>query len=88
MALRPPIFSPASRTRSRILILENHDDFGGHAKRNEFHGGRLLIGYGGTQSIAGPKLYSAEAKGLFKDLGIEVERFEKYFDQNFLLRAG
>ena len=24
---------------SRILILENHDDFGGHAKRNEFHQG-------------------------------------------------
>src|SRR4051794_23551735 len=22
--------------RSRILILDNHDDFGGHAKRNEF----------------------------------------------------
>jgi spermidine dehydrogenase len=26
---------------ARILILDNHDDFGGHAKRNEFHlGGR------------------------------------------------
>ena len=22
---------------ARILVLENHDDFGGHAKRNEFH---------------------------------------------------
>ena len=22
---------------SRILLLDNHDDFGGHAKRNEFH---------------------------------------------------
>jgi len=41
---------------ARILILDNHDDFGGHAKRNEFQvGDRFLIGYGGTQSIAGPK---------------------------------
>jgi spermidine dehydrogenase len=75
--------------KARVLILDNHDDFGGHAKRNEFHAaGRLLIGYGGTQSIAGPKLYSAEAKGLFKDVGIEVERFEKYYDQQFFSSRG
>jgi spermidine dehydrogenase len=75
--------------KARVLILENHDDFGGHAKRNEFSaGGRLLIGYGGTQSIAGPRLYSVEAKGLFKDLGIEVERFEKYYDQNYFSSRG
>ena len=38
--------------QSKILILDNHDDFGGHAKRNEFQAGnRLLLGYGGTQSI-------------------------------------
>src|SRR5262245_46324288 len=30
---------------ARILILDNHDDFGGHAKRNEFTlDGRLFIG--------------------------------------------
>ncbi len=75
--------------KSRILILDNHDDFGGHAKRNEFHsGGRLLIGYGGTQSIAGPQLYSSQAKALFSDLGIEVARFEKYFDRQFFESRG
>ena len=38
---------------ARILILDNHDDFGGHAKRNEFQvGGRKIIGYGGSQSFA------------------------------------
>jgi spermidine dehydrogenase len=37
----------------RVLILDNHDDFGGHAKRNEFiHEGRTFIGYGGTMGIA------------------------------------
>ena len=70
--------------QAKILVLENHDDFGGHAKRNEFHSGdRLIIGYGGTQTITGPNLYSAQAKQLLKDLGIEVKRFEKYYDQKF-----
>jgi spermidine dehydrogenase len=69
---------------AKILILENHDDFGGHARRNEFHTDkRMLIGYGGTQSIAGPKLYSSQAKGLFQDLGIDVQKFYKYYDQDF-----
>ena len=75
--------------KARVLILDNHDDFGGHAKRNEFqHGDRLLLGYGGTQSIAGPKLYSAEAKGLFRDLSIEPERFTKYYDTKFFSSRG
>jgi spermidine dehydrogenase len=75
--------------KARILILDNHDDFGGHAKRNEFQqGGRLLLGYGGTQSIAGPELYSAEAKGLFRDLGIAPERFTKYYDTKFFSSRG
>jgi len=67
---------------ARILVLDNHDDFGGHAKRNEFrHDGRLLIGYGGTQSIDGPAGYSAEAAGLLRDVGIDVQRFYTAFDQ-------
>jgi len=74
---------------AKILVLENHDDFGGHAKRNEFHSGdRLIIGYGGTQTITGPNLYSAQAKQLFKDLGIEVKRFETYYDKNFYKSRG
>jgi spermidine dehydrogenase len=69
--------------QSKILIVDNHDDFGGHAKRNEFHDGqRLLIGYGGTQSLEAPHRYSKEAFGLLQELGIEVDRFYKYFDQN------
>jgi len=57
---------------TRILILENHDDFGGHAKRNEFHlGGRMLLSNGGTVSIDSPTPYSAEADSLLKELGID-----------------
>jgi spermidine dehydrogenase len=72
---------------TRVLILDNHDDFGGHAKRNEFRSrGRLLLGYGGTQSIEAPARYSREARQLLQDLGIEMQRFYHYFDQE-LFRA-
>src|SRR5262249_30888732 len=37
---------------AKVLILDNHDDFGGHAKRNEFHyNGRMLALNGGTLNI-------------------------------------
>lgn len=77
-------FRKEAGPKARILILENHDDFGGHARRNEFHvGDRMILGYGGTQSIAGPGAYSKEAKGLLQELGIDVERFRKYYDRDF-----
>ena len=68
--------------QAKILILDNHDDFGGHATRNEFRAGkRLLLGYGGTQSIEAPGNYSKEAIGLLQELGIDVRRFFKYYNQ-------
>jgi|SRR6476661_5420163 spermidine dehydrogenase len=40
--------------RQKILILDNHDDFGGHAKGNEFeYNGRTFIGSGGTMRSGG-----------------------------------
>lgn len=69
---------------ARILILDNHDDFGGHAKRNEFDvGGSFRIGYGGTEAIDTPSHYPDEAKRLLREIGIEVDRFYDYFDQEF-----
>lgn len=73
---------------ARILILDNHDDIGGHARRNEFTdvagrpGGRL-ISYGGTESIAAPSAYSATSMGLLRDLGIHLERFHGYYNSRF-----
>jgi spermidine dehydrogenase len=70
--------------KARVLVLENHDDFGGHARRNEYHvGNRTILGYGGTQSIAGPGLYSKPAKELLQELDVDVKKFYKYYDQNF-----
>jgi len=57
---------------ARILLLDNHDDFGGHATRNEFSvGGRLLLGNGGTHAIATPTPYSSQARGLLTALGVD-----------------
>jgi spermidine dehydrogenase len=68
---------------ARILVLDNHDDFGGHARRNEFTAGnRLLIGYGGSESLQSPQAnFSPVVRGLLKELGVDVERFRRYFDQ-------
>ncbi|MGA2590211.1 MAG: NAD(P)-binding protein [Bryobacteraceae bacterium] len=62
---------------ARILILDNHDDFGGHAKRNEFRsGGRMMLANGGTLAIESPYAYSKEARGLMTDLGIDPPALE------------
>jgi len=66
-------YQAATARRSRILILDNHDDFGGHAKRNEFLlAGQLQLVNGGTLDIDSPRPYSAVAKGLLRTLGIDV----------------
>lgn len=71
--------------KAKILILENHDDFGGHAKRNEFQaGGRMIIGYGGSEAFQSPNhLYSKEVNGLLKKLGVNIKRFETAFERQF-----
>lgn len=76
--------------KAKILILENHDDFGGHAKRNEFQaGGRMLIGYGGSEAFQSPNhLYSKEVNGLLKKLGVNIKRFETAFDRQFYPSLG
>jgi spermidine dehydrogenase len=75
------------RPHTKILILDTNDDFGGHAKRNEFNvDGKVLLGYGGTQSIDSPGKWHAPARTLLHDLRIDVTRFRKAFDQDFYAR--
>jgi spermidine dehydrogenase len=77
------------RPKARILILDNNDDFGGHARRNEFQvGGRTLIAYGGNQTLEAPSGYSDVVKGLLRDLGVDLERFNTAYDQEFYKRNG
>jgi len=81
-------FREKAGTSARILILENHDDFGGHAKRNEFHlGGRLQLLNGGTFLIDSPTPYSRVADGLLKKLGIDPPDFDTKFTDHKLYRS-
>ena len=74
---------------SRVLVLDNHDDFGGHAKRNEFTvDGETLIGYGGSQTIDSPGGYSRVSRQLLADVGIDTDRFYDYFDQSYFSERG
>ncbi|MEO6717585.1 MAG: NAD(P)-binding protein, partial [Novosphingobium sp.] len=75
---------------ARLLLLDCHDDFGGHAKRNEFNaGGKMLIGYGGSEALQSPKsLYSETAMGLIRELGVDIARFETAFDRDHYPRRG
>lgn len=64
---------------ARILILDNHDDFGGHAKRNEFHqGGAMRLAWGGTVNMEYP-LFSDTVNALMRDLGIDIPRLLEGF---------
>jgi spermidine dehydrogenase len=80
----------AAGPSARILVLDNHDDFGGHAKRNEFTlDGRLVIGYGGSESIDSPKTqYGEAAKELLRELGVEIGRFETAFERTLYSSLG
>ena len=83
-------FYRARHADARILILDNHDDFGGHAKRNEFElGGRLALINGGTMGIDSPRPYSAVADGLLKTLGVDpVALTKKCADRAFYPSLG
>jgi spermidine dehydrogenase len=64
--------------KSRILLLDNHDDFGGHAKRNEFNlSGQLHLMNGGTLEIDSPRPYGAVPTALLSALGIDVAALAK-----------
>lgn len=69
----------------KILILDNHDDFGGHARRNKFQlKNGTILSYGGSESFQSPKtLYSKEVNSLLEQIGINVDSLAKRFDVNF-----
>jgi spermidine dehydrogenase len=87
--LSAAFFYRQQKPDARILVLDNHDDFGGHAKRNEFEiGGRKILGYGGSQSMEAPGAYSDVATALLREIGVHTDRFESAYDQDFYARHG
>ncbi len=74
-------FRARTSSAARILILENHDDFGGHAKRNEFQlGGRMQLMNGGTLEIDSPRPYAPVPAALLRELGIDVEALSRHVE--------
>ncbi|MEM8682036.1 MAG: NAD(P)-binding protein [Pseudomonadota bacterium] len=77
------------QTGGRVLVVDNHDDFGGHAKRNEFQlDGELKIGYGGTMLMESPSSYPTVAKNLLRDIGIDIKRFDTAFHHGLYSSLG
>jgi spermidine dehydrogenase len=71
-------FQSRASSGSRILILDNHDDFGGHARRNEFQlGGSLHLMNGGTLEIDSPRPYGPVPAALLTELGIDVRALSR-----------
>src|SRR5262245_44405149 len=68
---------------ARVLVLDNHDDFGGHAKRNEFVvDGKLLALNGGTLNIESPLRYNQPSRQLLQGIGVDLDRFVKANESN------
>lgn len=68
---------------AKILILDNHDDFGGHAKRNEFYyKGRQLMAAGGSDYLVSPPTWTRESIALVEALGIDWKH-PKYGERGF-----
>ncbi len=74
---------------AKILILDNHDDFGGHARRVEFNvNGRLLIAKGGTSYIERPATFTAEGRELLKEIGVNYYEPTAKRDPDFYRKLG
>jgi spermidine dehydrogenase len=83
------LYTQHAGSGARILVIDNNNDFGGHATRNEFTvGNSKLIGYGGSQSIDTPSRYSAVAKQLLVDVGINTKDFYSFYDRTFYPSRG
>ncbi len=75
---------------ARILILDNSEDFGGHAVRNEFtaSNGRRILGYGGSKSLQTPSFFSPAVSKFMADVGIDVSKFDKWYDRRWAADRG
>lgn len=83
-------FQDKYEDNAKVLVLDNHDDFGGHAKRNEFEsGGKMRMTYGGSQGFDNIDNWPDEMWELLDELGIDLNDFEKeHYDNDWFKRHG
>jgi len=72
-----------------ILLLDNHEEFGGHARRNVMeYGGQRLIAPGGTFALEDVEDSPEEALDFFRRIGLDPTRLVEYRDPKFRERFG
>jgi|GEM_PF-1143350 spermidine dehydrogenase len=72
-----------AQPNARVLLLDNHDEFGGHARRNTFEvDGNTLIACGGTLEVESYSYSSTESRALFDRLGLNINTLQSYFDSS------
>ena len=70
---------------AKILILDNHDDFGGHAKRNEFSlEGRPLLGVGGSLNLEQGAMGDA-ALALLEEIGVDFAGLRRAIAPQYMI---
>ena len=70
---------------AKILLLDNHDDFGGHAKRNEFNAnGRTLLAVGGSLNLEQAAM-GAEARSLLEEIGVDFTSLRQGIEPDYMI---
>jgi spermidine dehydrogenase len=79
------LFKKRAGPDAKILILDNHDDFGGHAKRNEFSlDGRTLLGVGGSLNLEQGAMGEA-ALALLEEIGVDFAGLRQAIDPQYMI---
>jgi spermidine dehydrogenase len=77
-------FQDKTSKKSRVLMIDNHDDFGGHAKRNEFHlDGKTYLATGGSEMLV--PLFTPESMALLKEMSVDLEELTNAKNVDFYL---
>jgi spermidine dehydrogenase len=70
---------------AKILLLDNHDDFGGHARRNEFTAdGRTLLGVGGSLNLEQAAM-SDSARSLLEEIGVDFTSLRQGIEPDYMI---
>lgn len=73
---------------AKILILDNHDDFGGHARRNEFQlDGKTLLSFGGSVNLEQAAM-PAEVIALLEEIGVDFNALQDAGPDDYALTNG
>ena len=80
-------YQQQSGSDRKILILENHDDFGGHAKRNEFSlNDQTVLGVGGSVNLE-TLSFSDTVSQTMDEIGVDLERLDAAREPDYLLSS-